>query len=112
MDYTIIKNELKYILQGESPNSQGATIQAAAHYLRKSTQTSAMAKNYQPSREEETKKLIEYINANNLWNCDIPFDAFISQGAEQRVYIQNEQKVLKLNDAIYYKYWVDYFDNL
>ena len=37
---------------------------------------------------------------------------FLSEGAEQRVYIQNDKSVLKLNDSIYYESWVDYFDNL
>jgi hypothetical protein len=37
---------------------------------------------------------------------------FLSQGAEQRVYIKDKQKVFKLNDGIYYLSWVDYFYNL
>lgn len=71
-----------------------------------------MAKGNKYDKTEETEQLIAYINAHQLWNCDINFDAFVSSGAEQRVYIQNNTKVLKLNDGIYYKSWIDYFNNL
>jgi hypothetical protein len=37
---------------------------------------------------------------------------FISEGAEQKVYAKDNQKVLKLNDSIYYSFWEDYFYNL
>jgi hypothetical protein len=46
-------------------------IQAAANFLRKSTETGAVAQRNEPNKAEETKRLIEYINANHLWNCDI-----------------------------------------
>jgi hypothetical protein len=36
----------------------------------------------------------------------------VSEGAEQRVYLKDANYVLKLNDAIYYSYWIDYFQNL
>lgn len=112
MDLMNIKNELQHILQGKSSVSHGELIQTIASYLRKSTQTSAMAQRNKQDKEEETKKLIHYINANNLWNCDINFNLFLSEGAEQRVFIQNKNKVLKLNDSIYYLSWLDYLNNL
>ncbi|MFZ4797110.1 MAG: hypothetical protein ACOYMA_06420 [Bacteroidia bacterium] len=112
MDLNKVKYELQHIIQGTSPVSQGELIQAIANYLRESTETSAMAKRNEPNKKEETKKLVQYINANNLWNCDINFSLFISQGAEQRVFLHNTTKVLKLNDSIYYALWIDYFNNL
>lgn len=36
----------------------------------------------------------------------------MSQGAEQKVYLKDGSTVLKLNDAIYYVSWIDYFHNL
>lgn len=71
-----------------------------------------MAEENKHDKTEETKRLIQYINEHQLWNCNIDFSAFISAGAEQKVYIQNNRKVLKLNDAIYYISWIDYFNNL
>ena len=112
MDFKVIKDELQLILQGKSTIGNGELIQTITAYLRKSTKTSAMAERDEPNREEETEKLIQFINANNLWNCNINFGSFISQGAEQRIFLQNKKKVLKLNDAIYYTSWFDYLNNL
>jgi hypothetical protein len=36
----------------------------------------------------------------------------VSEGAEQRVYLKDTRHVIKLNDAIYYSCWLDYFQNL
>jgi len=112
MELNNLKHELQHILQGKSPVSQGELIQAIATYLRESTKTGAMAQANEPNKKEETKKLVQYINENNLWNCDINFGLFISQGAEQRVFLQNKTQVLKLNDSIYYASWLDYLNNL
>ncbi|TAH20137.1 MAG: hypothetical protein EAZ08_07015 [Cytophagales bacterium] len=112
MDFNFLKHELQNILRGKGEVSYGESIQAAASYLRKSTQTSTVAQRNEPNKAEETKSLIAYINANHLWNCDINFNLFLSEGAEQRVYIKDKSKVLKLNDSIYYESWLDYLQNL
>ena len=49
---------------------------------------------------------------HNLLLDGIPEERFVANGAEQRVYIVDEKHVLKLNDAIYYACWRDYFHNL
>ncbi|MEL1243068.1 hypothetical protein AAEO56_02245 [Flavobacterium sp. DGU11] len=40
------------------------------------------------------------------------FSQYVSEGAEQKVYLKDAEHVLKLNDAIYYESWEDYFYNL
>jgi hypothetical protein len=37
---------------------------------------------------------------------------YVSEGAEQKVYLKNSSTVIKLNDAIYYLSWIDYLNNL
>ena len=107
-----IKDELQRILQGKSNVSYGKSIQAITSYLRKSQETSTMATGNKQNKTEETEELIKYINQHQLWNCDIDFSTFLSEGAEQRVYIHSNKKVYKLNDSIYYLSWVDYLNNL
>jgi hypothetical protein len=107
-----IKHELQNILSGKSQVSHGTLIQTIANFLRKGTQTSATTQRNEPNKHQETKELIQYINTHQLWDCNINFDLFLSEGAEQKVYIRGEKTVLKLNDSIYYATWVDYFDNL
>ncbi len=107
------KDELQNIIQGKSSNSQDALIQTIACFLRTSQSTSGMAKNDKHYKQQETKSLIDYCNKNNLWVGEkINFDSFVSEGAEQKVYIKNKKIVYKLNDAIYYESWLDYLQNL
>ncbi|TAF74861.1 MAG: hypothetical protein EAZ53_07335 [Bacteroidetes bacterium] len=108
----MLKDELKNIISGTGKVSHGELIKTTASYLRKSSPTGAMAETKQYNRQKETEKLTEFINKNNLWNCDINFNSFLSEGAEQRVFIKNKNMVLKLNDAIYYTFWLDYLQNL
>lgn len=107
------KDELQNIIQGKSSNSQDALIQTIAGFLRASESTSRMVKNHKQYKPEETKNIIEYCDQNNLWVGDkINFDLFVSEGAEQKVFIKNDKTVYKLNDAIYYESWLDYLHNL
>ena len=71
-----------------------------------------MAEEKHQNKAQETKELIDFAKSNNLILERIPEENFIARGAEQRVYITGEQSVIKLNDAIYYASWEDYFYNL
>ena len=108
-----MKDELQNIIHGKSETSQRTLIQTIASYLRASQGTSAMVEDDKQYKQKETKNLIEYCNRNNLWVTDkVNFDLFISEGAEQKVFIKNDKTVYKLNDSIYYLTWLDYFTNL
>lgn len=108
----MIKDELKNIIQGKSSVSNGELIQTISLYLRGSKKTSSLVETEQYSKKQETEELIRFINSNKLWVCDIDFEKFISEGAEQKVYVKDVENVLKLNDSIYYEFWDDYFNNL
>ena len=82
MNNTTLKNELQNILSGKSEVSFGESIQAVTAHLRESLGTGEEIKGTEPGKSEETKKLIEHINAHHLWSCDINFSLFISSGAE------------------------------
>lgn len=88
MDIKIVKDELQHIIQGKSQNSQRTLIQAIASYLRASQRASTMVKYDKHYKQEEEKSIIEFCNQNNLWADDkVDFNLFISEGAEQKVYI-------------------------
>ena len=105
-------NELQDIISGKSQVRYGTTIQAAICYLKASEASSSLDKTDKHFKREETKKLKQYIDAQNLWVKDIDLNKYVSEGAEQKVYLKDSRSVLKLNDAIYYLSWVDYFINL
>jgi hypothetical protein len=107
-----MKDEIQHILSGTSQVKHHHLIQTACSYLKRSKGTGKMVKDQQQHKEEETKSLIGFVNDKQLWVNDIQFDAFVSQGAEQRVYLSSGSSVLKLNDSIYYASWVDYFHSL
>ena len=71
-----------------------------------------MAQKSKHFKEEETKKLCQWIEEQQLWYRTLDLTQFISAGAEQKVYLKGEKGVIKLNDSIYYSSWLDYFYNL
>ncbi len=107
-----MKDDIQHILSGTSQVKHHHLIQTACSYLKGSQGASSMVKNQQQYKEEETKRLIQFVNDNNLWVDNLNIELYLSQGAEQKVYLKDGSTVLKLNDTIYYANWVDYFHNL
>ncbi len=105
-------DESKNILSGKSEVSYGSAIQTAASYLRASKKASPMVEGNKSIKEQEAKRLEKYISENELWLADVNYYNYISNGSEQLVFIEEEKYVYKLNDAIYYESWIDYFNNL
>ena len=107
-----MKNELHHVISGKKPVRHGAIIQTIARYLEDSAQASGSAEDEKHVKSEETTRLTQYATRNQLWVEDIDFSQYISEGAEQKVYLENGSHVIKLNDTIYYNSWKDYFHNL
>jgi len=107
-----MRDEIQHILDGKSEVRHHHLIQTTCSYLKRSQGASSMAKDQQQRKEEETKNLIQFTESNSLWVENINIDLYLSQGAEQKVYLKEGLTVFKLNDAIYYASWVDYFHNL
>jgi hypothetical protein len=112
MTKNYMRDDIQHILSGTSQVKCHHLIQTTCSFLKGSQGSSSMVKNQQQYKEEETKRLIQYVNDNNLWVDNINIELYISQGAEQKVYLKDGSTVLKLNDTIYYANWVDYFHNL
>jgi hypothetical protein len=106
-----LKHELHNVLSGKSQVRFGAIIQSIASYLNDGTQTSAIIEDEKHFKKQETKRLECYISDNDLW-IDIDLTQYVSEGAEQKVYLKDTESVLKLNDSIYYNSWKDYLYNL
>lgn len=71
-----------------------------------------MAQEFKQNKQQETKSLIQFADQEGLWLTNINVENYVSQGAEQKVYLKDGSTVLKLNDAIYYTSWIDYLHNL
>jgi Serine/Threonine/Tyrosine Kinase found in polyvalent proteins len=107
-----MKDEIQYILSGTSKVKHSHLIQTACSYLKRSQRTSTMAQDDQRFKREEETRLISFVDQQKLWVDNIDLSNYVSQGAEQKVYLKDGITVLKLNDAIYYASWIDYFHNL
>ena len=107
-----IKDELHNVLSGKSKVRFGTIIQAIAGYLSDGEKTGPNVEVQKHFKEQETKRLVLYISQHNLWIDKIDLSQYVSEGAEQKVYLRDGEHVLKLNDAIYYNSWKDYFYNL
>ncbi|MBK8806017.1 MAG: hypothetical protein IPO21_04950 [Bacteroidales bacterium] len=106
-----MKNELHNVLSGKSQIRFGTVIQSIASYLNDGEKASATIEIEKHFKKQETKRLEDFISENKLW-IDIDLSQYISEGAEQKVYLKDTENVIKLNDAIYYCSWKDYFYNL
>ena len=107
-----MNDEIRRIISGESQIRYGTDIYAAIGYLRAGEKSGSLDKTNKYFKREETKRLKQYVDNQNLWIKDIDLNNYVSEGAEQKVYLKDSRSVIKLNDAIYYLSWVDYFVNL
>jgi Serine/Threonine/Tyrosine Kinase found in polyvalent proteins len=107
-----MKDELQNIISGKSQVSHGDTIQKISRYLRASNSASRTTKSSKQIKFEEATFIKEFCQNNNFWVSNIDVSTFVSSGAEQKVYLFDKYKVIKLNDSIYYETWQDYFNNL
>ena len=83
-----LKDTLYDILSGKSQVGFGTIIQSIASYLSDGTQTGSTIENTKQYKEQETKKLENYISEKNLWIENIDLSQYVSEGAEQKVYLK------------------------
>ena len=76
-----MRDDIQHILSGTSQVKCHHLIQTTCSYLKGSQGTSSMVKNQQQYKEEETKRLIQFVNDNNLWVDNLNFELYLSQGA-------------------------------
>ena len=107
-----MKDEIYDVLSGKSEIRFGATLQTISCYFANRTRTSNFSKKEKHYKKQEAEDLEIYISENNLWLKGIDFSQYVSEGAEQKVYLKDDSHVLKLNDSIYYVCWEDYIHNL
>lgn len=112
-DFKLFKNELQNIITRDDAEGKSYLIKAVQTNLKTIHHAGAKTEDKQFTRAEEERALILYSAENNLWIDETYFGTFITAGAEQKVYFPGyTDYVLKISDAIFYTYWVDYFNNL
>jgi len=89
-------NELQHIFSGESQIRYGENIQAVIRYLRAGEKSSTLAKSDKHFKSEETARLKIYIESLGFWKTDIDLNNYVSEGAEQKVYLKDSRSVVNL----------------
>ena len=107
-----LKHELLAVISGKSPVRCGAAVQAATRHLGAGPQTGRAAQDLKQVKGQEGALLKAFAQNHGLWIEDVDVSKYVSEGAEQKVYLQGHGHVLKLNDAIYFETWRDYLHNL
>ncbi|MET4081851.1 hypothetical protein ABIB40_001802 [Pedobacter sp. UYP30] len=108
-----IKDELRNIIVGDGSNGNAGQLKKTQNFLRRNETASGRAEKKEHFKSKEEVSLIAFAEKENLfYQGEISEQDFISAGAEQRVYRYDDFHVFKLNDAIFYECWLDYFNSL
>lgn len=108
-----IKDELQNIIIGDGSLGSTSQLKEVQNFLRRNEKASIRSKKQKYLKSEETICLINFaIEKKLLFLEEISEDNFISAGAEQRVYRYDDTQIIKINDSIFYEYWLDYFNSL
>ncbi len=91
-----LKHELHNVISGKSEVRFGTIIQAIASYLKNGEEAGFATENGKQFKAEETERLKNYITQNNLWVAAFDLSKYVSEGAEQKVYLKDSEHVLKL----------------
>lgn len=112
------RKKLQDIISGKHITWQAGTCTAARNFLCSGFSPNTTVKkdfDHQSAiKEEQAKKLILFIDENALWlQPPDETERFLTQGGEAEIYFnQQRAEVIKVNDAVYYATWLDFFTSL
>jgi hypothetical protein len=112
------KQTLKNIISGTIIEGKNDTLTTTRNQLCSSFTTDTTTKrDFDKQREikkEQEKQLNDYISKNNLWITDFSDqENYLTEGGEAKIYFGKDNKsVIKLNDAVYYFTWLDFFNSI
>jgi len=83
-----MNDEIQCIISGKSQVRYGTNIQAVIGYLTSGEKSGALDKTNKHFKRKETEKLKKYIENQSLWIKNINLNNYVSEGAEQKVYLK------------------------
>jgi Serine/Threonine/Tyrosine Kinase found in polyvalent proteins len=112
------RNILENIINGIVLPGKKDHLTAARNFLCSGFSTNkTVEKNFERQsaiKEEQSKTLNTFITEQNLWLQNFPSEErYLTKGGEASVYFDNDNRsVIKLNDAVYYNTWLDFFNSV
>jgi hypothetical protein len=112
------RKKLENIIGGTILEGKEDNCTAARNFLCASFRTSTTVKKDFESqsivKEEQAERLKLNSTKNNWWVHDLPDEShFLARGGEALIYLNSDNRsVIKLNDAVYYATWLEFFNSL
>lgn len=112
------RKKLEYIIRGQVIEGQKDSCTTIRNHLCASFSTSTtVKKDFEGQsiiKEKQITTLKAFADRHTLWVTDLPKDhQYLTHGGEAKVYLDKDGKsVIKLNDAIYYATWLEYFNSI
>lgn len=112
------RRKIKDIVSGTFIKGPQDTCTTIRNFLCESFATSRTVKTEFESqsiiKEEQSRHLKKYAKEQGLWMDKLPASIqYLTRGGEARVFLNNDSRsVLKVNDAIYYATWLEFFNSL
>ena len=108
-----IKNELQSIILGNEQIGNANQLKTMQNFLRRNAEIDYRSSDKKSVKREEEKSILSFVSSQNLfYSGEISERVFLAEGAEQKVYRYNNFQVIKINNAIFYETWLDYFNSL
>ena len=112
------KEKIAHIVHGDVLEGQQNSLTTIRNLLCSSYPTSRTVKKDFESKlrvkKEQAEFLIRYCNSHDLFLRNLPVkEQFIAKGGEAIVYLSIDRRnVIKLNDAVYYATWLEFFNSV
>src|SRR5579863_2314426 len=112
------KEKIAHIVHGDVLEGQQNSLTTIRNLLCSSYATSRTVKKDFESKlrvkKEQAEFLIRYCNSHDLFLRNLPVkEQFIAKGGEAIVYLSIDRRnVIKLNDAVYYATWLEFFNSV
>jgi len=101
------------VLEGEEDNCTAARNLLCASF-RTSTTVKQDFEGQSIVKKEQAKFLKHHSSIRNWWVHDLPDESrFLTRGGEAQIYLApDRRRVIKVNDAVYYATWLEFFNSL
>ncbi|SFW70437.1 putative polyvalent protein kinase domain-containing protein [Chitinophaga sancti] len=112
------RTKLEHIVRGAILEGENDHCTAVRNYLCAGFSTSKTVKrDFERNaiiKKEQAEHLNQYAASNNLWVSGLlDKDLYLTRGGEAEVYFGKDSlNVLKVNDAIYYATWLEFFNSV
>lgn len=113
-----VRQKLQHIVRGTLIEAAQDRCTTTRNFLCSGYSTSTEVKtNFEGQliiKEKQAERLKEYASINDLWLKSLPENSqYLTRGGESKIYLDSDNRhVIKVNDAVYYATWLEYFNSL